>query len=311
MARREWTLLVMSDDQTQVRQVKITRELIRTVIGAALVLASLVLSVAGAYFVRGGEEGRVARLQQRNDLLKAEVLGIREQVTALETALGDLTRKDEHYRLLAGLDPLDEDVLQAGIGGPGGAMREASALWTASRGADRLALETSGELSTLVRRARLLSSSWDEAARTLSAKHAELEATPSILPTRGVLTSGFSYSRRHPILNRSRPHEGIDITAPTGTPILAAAKGRVVKSGRDGAYGLMVEIDHGFGYVTRYAHASRLHAKVGQTVERGDVIGLVGSTGLSVGPHLHYEVLVNGKPVNPRRFIFDTGAIQD
>jgi murein DD-endopeptidase MepM/ murein hydrolase activator NlpD len=109
--------------------------------------------------------------------------------------------------------------------------------------------------------------------------------------------------RSHPILHVARPHEGIDITAPAGTPIEAPGAGVVVKAGWEGGYGNTVELDHGYGIVTRYAHASRLAVRKGQRVERGDVIAYVGRTGLAVGPHLHYEVHVNGRPVNPLRYI--------
>lgn len=311
MARREWTLLVVSDDQTRVKQLRITRELVRTVIAGAFLLVSVLMSAAGSYLLGGGETAQVDRLQTRNKLLQGEVVQIRDQVKTLEATLGELSRKDQHYRLLAGLEPLDEDVHQAGVGGPGGEALDLEPLWSVDRHAGKVTFATSTELSGMVRRARLLASSWDEATEALTRKHEELEATPSILPTRGVLTSSFTRSRWHPILNRARPHEGIDVTAPTGTPILAAAKGRVVKARRDGDFGLVVEIDHGFGYLTRYAHASRLAVRAGQTVERGDVIAQVGSTGLAVGPHLHYEVLIDGKPVNPRRYIFDGGPIRD
>jgi murein DD-endopeptidase MepM/ murein hydrolase activator NlpD len=142
-------------------------------------------------------------------------------------------------------------------------------------------------------------------------KHKRLEATPSIIPTTGYITSVFSRNRRHPILDRARPHEGVDITAPTGTPILAAAKGRVRFAGRDGGYGLSIEVDHGYGVVTRYAHASRIIAQRGQQVQRGDTIGLVGETGLAVGPHLHYEVLVNGQATNPRQWFLNADKVAD
>ncbi|HEY0306428.1 MAG TPA: M23 family metallopeptidase, partial [Longimicrobiales bacterium] len=150
-----------------------------------------------------------------------------------------------------------------------------------------------------------------EARDTLAEKRDRLESTPSILPTRGYVTSVFSRSRMHPILDVARPHEGIDITAPTGTPIMAAAKGSVRFVGTDGGYGLSIEVDHGYGVVTRYAHASKALVKHGQQVQRGDTIGLVGQTGLAIGPHLHYEVLVNGKATNPRQWFLNVDKVAD
>ncbi|MFN3590767.1 MAG: peptidoglycan DD-metalloendopeptidase family protein [Thermaurantiacus sp.] len=113
------------------------------------------------------------------------------------------------------------------------------------------------------------------------------------------LSSGFGM-RTHPILGFSRLHRGVDFAAPTGTPVLASAGGRVVRAGWGGGYGNMIDIDHGRGIVTRYAHLSRMDVRVGQQVNQGQRIGAVGSTGMSTGPHLHYEVIRNGQPIDPR-----------
>lgn len=116
------------------------------------------------------------------------------------------------------------------------------------------------------------------------------------------MTSGFGL-RTHPLLGGVRAHLGVDLAARMGTPVHATADGRVGAAGMRGGYGLMVELEHGAGMETRYGHLSRLNVTAGQRVSRGDVIGFVGSTGLSTGPHLHYETRVNGRPVNPVPYI--------
>lgn len=123
------------------------------------------------------------------------------------------------------------------------------------------------------------------------------------MPTTGWLSSNFSRSRLHPVLHESRPHEGIDVTAPMGAPIVAPASGIVRAVGFQAGYGNTFEVDHGNGIVTRYAHCSRVMVSNGQRVSRGQLLALVGNTGLTVGPHLHYEVHVDGKPVDPLRYV--------
>jgi murein DD-endopeptidase MepM/ murein hydrolase activator NlpD len=117
--------------------------------------------------------------------------------------------------------------------------------------------------------------------------------------------------REHPILHLARPHEGIDVSAPAGSPIEAPAAGRVIKTGWESGYGNVVEIDHGYGIVTRFAHAQKVLVRTGQKVDRGERIALVGNTGLATGPHLHYEVHVNGRPVDPLRYVLPDDAIAD
>jgi murein DD-endopeptidase MepM/ murein hydrolase activator NlpD len=201
--------------------------------------------------------------------------------------------------LLANLEPIDPQVHAAGIGGP----RPPGEAEGASNALLARAGDVKVDLAALIRRANLLSHSFKEAADSLASHSERLSATPSIMPTKGSLTSAFARMRDHPILHLSRAHEGIDLVAPAGSPIDAPAAGRVVFAGWEAGYGNLIAIDHGFGIVTRFAHASRLLVSVGQPVKRGDRIALVGNTGLSTGPHLHYEVHVNGRPVDPRKYI--------
>ena len=175
----------------------------------------------------------------------------------------------------------------------------------------RRAFLASTDVESMIRRASVLQASWTEAVDSLQVRHALLQSTPSIFPTSGIVTSGFTRSRMHPILHRARPHKGLDIVAPRGTPIRASANGVVRHASRLGSYGLVVEVNHGYGYVTRYAHMQSIAVRVGQRVERGEMVGRVGNSGLSVSPHLHYEVIVNGEPVNPSLYILDGEVIPD
>lgn len=168
----------------------------------------------------------------------------------------------------------------------------------------------SEEIITLSKKTDLLSRkivvqsrSFDEISKMVINKEKRLAARPAIQPIalKDLVRFGSPFGMRfHPLLHVVRMHEGIDLTAPLGTNIYASANGRVVQAEYSlGGYGKMVKVDHGYGYQTIYAHMSKILVKPGDQVERGQVIGLVGSTGLSAAPHLHYEVHVNGKPVNP------------
>jgi len=156
----------------------------------------------------------------------------------------------------------------------------------------------------LIRRSELVASSMEDVRKSIAEKKARFSATPSIWPTSGFLSSTFSLHRRHPIFHDLRPHYGIDISARRGSPIVATASGTVVAAGWKSGHGNYVEIDHGHGLHTTYSHASRVVVRAGQEVERGDTVALVGSTGFSVAPHVHYEVHENGRPIDPLRYIF-------
>jgi murein DD-endopeptidase MepM/ murein hydrolase activator NlpD len=151
----------------------------------------------------------------------------------------------------------------------------------------------------LLRRSELVATSFEDVKKSIASNRERFEATPSIWPASGFLSSTYSMRRRHPIFHDVRPHFGIDISANRGNPILATAAGRVVRAGWQNGHGNQVEIEHGHGVLTKYSHASKILVKPGQKVKRGDTIALVGSTGYAIAPHVHYEVHENGDPVDP------------
>lgn len=303
--------MLIAEGETSTKQLRLSREMVQIGIAAVLLIVAGFSSLATGLLLSGSTERADGKLIARNNLLRGELTSVTQQVDTLRTSLENLYERDEQYRLLAGLTPLDSAVLQVGVGGPGGETAEDHPLFSLEPGSARRAFSATSEIGTLLRRAKLLSFSWSEATNTLSEKHNRLESMPSITPTRGSISSGYSLSRMHPLLGYARPHEGVDIVARTGTPIVAAAKGRVRFAGRDKDFGNMVEIDHGYGLVTRYAHASALLVRNGQRVERGDTIARVGETGLATSPHLHYEVLLNGRATNPSRFLLDLSVVPD
>jgi murein DD-endopeptidase MepM/ murein hydrolase activator NlpD len=306
MARRHWTIMVVPDDQHGVRQYRLSSRAIESAAGG-LIMALVVLMTAGASVVaRPGPGGDAEQLARANELLVREVIDIRREMSNLESALMELSGRDERYRILANLEPLDEDVKRAGVGGPGTRTLQASRLWQVDRSLAELTFGTSEELSALTRRAHVLAASWAEATGALRDQIEIWETTPSIYPVKGYKTSGFTQRRLHPILGVHRPHNGVDIAARRGTPVVATARGTVTFAGNTGNdFGYMVDIDHGNGIVTRYAHLARgsIRVRVGQAVARWDQIADVGATGLVTAPSVHYEVIVDGRPRNPDQFV--------
>ncbi len=303
MAADRWTFLVVADENAPVKQYSVSARALRIAAGVAGAGVIGVLGVVAFLVFGGASSVKMQRLQARNEALVAELEQFRGRVDGLEASISGLATRDAQLRNLAGLESLDPEVLQAGVGGPGLGEPEAYPLYGLDPEVSGDAFALAYDLSALERRAHLLVESLDEATDSLQAHRDLLESTPSILPTTGWLSSAFSQSRMHPVHNRPLPHEGVDIAANEGTPIYAAAKGRIVRAGWVVGYGLTIEIDHGFGYTTLYGHASKLLARRGAEVRRGDVIAQVGSTGITTSSNLHYEVRVNGIPQNPANFI--------
>ena len=155
-----------------------------------------------------------------------------------------------------------------------------------------------------VRETQLKEQSVIELWEGLSERQSLLNATPNIRPSKGWITSRFGY-RLNPFTNKTTMHAGLDLAAAPGSPVYAPADGVVIFSSYDDSYGKLVSIDHGYGVTTRYGHNSQIYVHVGQRVTKWDVVAAVGNTGRSTGPHLHYEVRINGTPVDPANFILD------
>ena len=307
MSKRRWTLVLVPHGSEPSRIVEVSHTVLRAAavaLGVLLVLAA----VAGyATISHTTDLSRAARLQQENATLSRELGELHGKLVTLADTISQISQRDSHIRVLANLEPINPQVQEAGIGGPGTSDLSLSGL----TGVARRSAEVRVDLGALIRRANMLASSFKEAADSLSLHTARLAATPSIMPTQGWLSSAFSAMREHPILHLARPHEGIDISAPMGSPIEAPAAGVVIDTGWETGYGNTVTINHGFGIVTKFAHASKILVKKGERVSRGERIALVGNTGLATGPHLHYEVHVNGRPVDPLKYVLPDGVVTD
>lgn len=303
MERDRLTFLVITDPAKPARTLRISHRALRYAIGGIAAVLLFLLVGSGALILRLGDLARASQLERQNTLLVSDVARMRETVDQLTESLAAMSEADRRYRLLAGLGEIDPEVRQVGIGGPGTGTIGSEPLLALDRTLGERIYGTTSDLNRLLRQSNLLQVSLDQASRALEAHREDLATYPSIDPATGWLSSTYSRSRWHPLLNVRRPHEGIDISALSGTPVVATGDGRVTFAGWRPGFGWTVEIDHGNGLKTRYAHSQKaLKVKVGDAVRRGDQIASVGSSGLAIGPHVHYEVLSDGRAVNPENY---------
>jgi murein DD-endopeptidase MepM/ murein hydrolase activator NlpD len=290
------------------RAVELSQTVVKALFGIGGLLALLFLILGGTALSRGVNVTKSRAVEHENQLLASEIQRLRERIAGLRDTLNVFGDREQELRLLAGLSPVDKDVQQGGIGGPSGQWSERDSLSTLGpNGAQALAARV--DMDQLTRRANILVRSLNEAFDSASSQRSRFAAMPSMMPTKGWLSSAFARERVHPILHLARPHEGIDVSAPMGMEIEAPASGIVTRVAWVEGYGNMLTIDHGYGLVTRYAHCSKILVVPGQRVKRGQAIAKVGSTGLSTGPHLHYEVWVNGRPVDPMKYVLPDAIV--
>lgn len=282
----------LSYQQIEVRKRDKLKNTIIGLIGVALVafLGFVVLS----QFLESPTE-KAQRREMENLKLHYELLSKRMQETS--DVLTDLQERDNYiYRTYFEANPIPDEQRKAGFGGVN--------RYKNLEGFDNsdIIINLTKDIDVLSKQVVVQSKSLDEIVDLAKKKEKMLASIPAIKPIKNEdetrMASGYGM-RLHPILKSWRMHNGMDFTAPTGTPIYASGNGTVVRANRSATFGKVVYIEHGYGYKTIYAHMSEIVAKRGQKVKRGDLIGYVGNTGRSAAPHLHYEVHKNNRPINP------------
>jgi murein DD-endopeptidase MepM/ murein hydrolase activator NlpD len=262
-------------------------------LGIAVSALALLTLTAGfstwSFLTTTVDRREVEQVRSENQELRQVNQTFEKSIRELQQQLSEYDERTRRLAIVAGLDALSEGT-EAGIGGTGSAGDPRA--W----------------LTEVAARTERLDGNLDRIAEKLEERSRWISATPAIAPVRGVLTSGFGL-RRDPITGRREAHSAIDIAASPGKAVQAPADGLVTRAGAvGGGLGNAVFLSHGFGVTTRYGHLSRVAVSPGERVRRGDVIGYVGNTGRSTGYHLHYEVLVDGQPVNPLGYIVDGGS---
>jgi len=294
-----YTILVVNDSR-EVRKFRLPYRDLRRGAAAAVVLALLGLVLGGHYLslLRVRSENRT--LNEENAQLRSQLLLVQEKVGHISATLDRVERFDAKLR--TAVTQLQDPERNLAIG-PVGKDDEAAIPGPAPAAQENLSALPS-RLASLQSEALRQEVSLRDLQEYFDDQSSLLASTPSLWPTRGWVTSDFGV-RLDPYTAERVMHQGIDIASPSGQAVYSPSDGTVVYTGTEGGYGKVLIIDHGYGVKTRYGHLSEIFVKQGERVNRGARVAAVGNTGRSTGPHLHYEVRVNGIPENPRKFILE------
>jgi murein DD-endopeptidase MepM/ murein hydrolase activator NlpD len=296
------TILIFGHKTSKTRHLKIQKKTIK--IGLYL-SAFAILSVTFFFcdYIQVKKKAyEVARLREQTEAQRSQIHFFSSKIEELEKQVSKLKDFDKKIRIIANLERGQDPTPFMGMGGPSpsdlreklkGEKDEKGLVHQMKADVERLQSEaTSGEMSL------------SELEKVLQAKKEILVHTPSIWPVQGWVTSDFGF-RTNPFTGLTQMHEGVDISNRPGTVVVAPGNGFVSDIGSDWVHGKFLVISHGFGMTTRYSHLNKALVKAGQKVKRGDKIAEVGTSGKTTGPHLHYEVKLNGIPVNPMRYILN------
>jgi len=241
-------------------------------------------------------------LKKENKLQKIHIIALSKKINKAHQDISTLQEFERKLRVITNLDPHQGQDQLLAVGGSNSHVLKSD--YQLKEAHKDLLYQMHQSLHDLETNIAITSISQKELNNFLKEQKSILTCTPSIRPTDGWYSSGFGY-RNSPFTNQKEFHEGLDIATRIGTAIISPADGLVVHVGRKGGFGNMIVINHGYHIKTRYGHLSKYRIKKGQHVERGQIIGEVGNTGRCTGPHLHYEVILNGVPVDPLRYILN------
>lgn len=306
---RWFTVMLVPESEGESIQFRVPMIALKMVAALGVLISFALVAFMGSYFLMLQDRVELMHLRQVNRIQRDRLVELEASYAGLTEAWSRVEELDLQVREMLGLDkeyPMSGQTWPGyasdfdpalsdwdGIGGltakyPDPALNDMLALEARASSLAGLLEDTEGSLHDV---------------RSSVAEHQELlRSKPSLWPVTGLLTSPFGY-RRSPFGTGYEFHRGVDIAAPRGTPVLATADGVVTFVGWLSSYGITIRIDHGHGVETLSAHLGKSTVEAGQRVNRGETIGLVGSTGRSTGPHLHYEVHIDGRPVNPRPYL--------
>lgn len=303
MSRDTLTVIILPDGAGRPRTLAVKRSRLKLAGLSVLVFVGAFVLMAVSYHGLRRQVTELNYLQTEASTQRAKVASMVQELDDLQDRFQRLQEMDRKLRLLVSLEPSSNAKPQAGLGGPDPSSASSESVFITDR-QSTLMENMRLELAKLKDAAALQEGSFKEIHNAFKEMRSKLASTPSIWPVRGWMTSGFG-RRISPFTGRRVLHTGIDIATRKGAIVTAPADGVVVRVSSEYDFGKLVEIDHGFGVVTRYGHNSNILVRPGHRVRRGEPISRVGNSGRSTGPHLHYEVRLNGVPVNPKRYIVE------
>lgn len=300
MRKRRFSILLVPEDNSEVKHLRATSSHVRIalLVFSLLVIATVFLTIQ--YVSRARDAAALARLSKENSYLQDQLVALENRVSQFQVQMADLVEREKVLRTMSGLAEIDADVRKVGVGGHGFEEFHSQSD-SPKEPVGSLSLVTA-DLDQLLRQVKLEKKSFQDVEIAFQNNLEKLEHTPTIWPVTGYVSRGFGPCI-DPFTGQRRLHEGIDVVNRVGTPIKATAAGIVAERGWRNGYGWVVVVDHGYGYQTTYGHLNAIEVRKGERVKRGQVIATLGNSGRSTGPHLHYEVRVNGQPVDPLRFI--------
>ncbi len=292
---KRWSILILRDERPVIGFV-LTERTKWGFLSVLIIFLSVFLYVGIEGYRQRALLAKVFYVHTKRHALLHKLRSVEKEILALKEKIESLNEFIQTGRLYVNLDLLSPEEFEMGTGG-----RAPTPLYS-DASLNQKTWKLDEEITSLSALISFDREKLGEVEKKLKERDNLLSHTPSIWPTTGRITSTFGY-RKHPVTGKREFHRGIDIANLPGTPVCATADGVVCFVGWKGGYGHTVEINHGYGYRTRYAHLRSYVVRKGQRVRRGQIIGYIGSSGLTTGPHLHYEVRVLGKPVNPYHYL--------
>ncbi len=297
----KYTIMVVPKATSKMRSFKISEKAIHIAISTLMLLVVTMGVFIYRYVSFYGKARQLVPLRRDYNQQKLHLQTLAQTTATLKKDMEQLEKFNAKFRVIVGLPQIEENLQQ--VSGMGGGLED-TFLEFAQKREKEFINRMQKELTDLCIKVQKQQDNLQSLSNIIEDKESLLACTPSIWPTRGWLTSGFGY-RNSPFTGQREIHKGLDIATRLNQSVRATADGVVTFAGRKGSLGKIILIEHGYGYSTRYGHNARLVVKVGDRVKRNQVIAYVGNTGRSTGPHLHYELRINGVSVNPFNYLLN------